>query len=590
MAHVVLANVAPPDYTSAWTFQSIYKLTRCLKKAGWKVLASSDATTKDTTGLPQNDKWGAGVTTNSGTAPSITVKTSDLITVTGLSGLSTDAFGGSEGRFITFTGASSAGNNGTFQIVQVLSTTSCVIRNASGVAPDANNGAGGFAWTEKDPLLDVPSGFSSGVTVTLGTAAWIVMQGPSTLKIPFGTFPTGTFLRGEKITQATTLAEGELIGVTYDPTSGIGYAVILPRHTGTGGGARGWSNSDVITGTSSTATFTPSGAPEEFVREVVFFRDSADTQRKGHWAYCCLSTTTENTQRFSYLAANAAGCTATVAPAYGGTANALAAVPSNGVFGMCGTLGGGSSSFWENSNQWGASTGNTHIMVANAIERPGQSADGSFTVVWNLSSVDNSSYGGITLQRCDDSEEGDVDPFAAFHQAGYTSSYNTYNTTYLKNGTQGETSDTYSIWGSILMRTDRNMWKGTRRRGLSPDRVIYLAGGVVSRFVFNTLTPFMNGNGNAVNDPELTASTYVQSILREPIWMGNMNSGARTRKGTLRWIFMACGGQCHDTWDGKRWVQFRNVYATTTVNNDGMALLMGPWDQSSIPVSNNLFR
>jgi hypothetical protein len=592
MAHVVVPNIPPPDTFNCYYFQAVWKLTRAMKKAGWIVKASSDGTNKDTSGLPQNDKWGIGVITNNGTiaGTNFTTMNNDLLTLTGLSGLSTAAFGGSEGRFLTITGANTSGNNGTFQIVQVLSATSCIIRNAAGSTVETS---GSISWTERDPTLDIVN-TNANNTVTIGNASWICMQGPSTLKVPLSTFPVGTFLRGEKVTQANSNAEGELLGVTYDPTSGVGYAVILPRHTGSGAGARGWSNTDVITGASTSATLTPTGTIEEFVCEMVFARDSTDANRRGHWFYQRLSVLTENAQRFSYLAANAAGCTATVGPCLGGTGNTQAAVPSTGVFGMYGALGGGTSSWWDPSNQFQSSaTGNSHVMCANAIERPGQSGDGSWIIAMNMVSFSSVDYAGFYFQRLDDTEEGDVDPYACWTGGHTNTSFSTQNASYTKTGLQGDTTDHYSFaFGSINIRTDRYNMKATRRRGLGSNENIAVCLPAILRpgTAYNGgPVTLMNSWGYSLTDPEKTQSTYVQALLREPIWVTSPNQGSRLRKGTYRWIYLACGAQCNDTWDGKRWVQFRNHWQSTNANSDGMPYLLGPWDQSTLPLSSNQF-
>ena len=56
-----------------------------------------------------------------------------FLTVTSLTGLSS----ANVGSMLTISGSGTPANNGTFQIVEVLSATSCVIVNVDGVAPDA---------------------------------------------------------------------------------------------------------------------------------------------------------------------------------------------------------------------------------------------------------------------------------------------------------------------------------------------------------------------------------------------------------------------------------------------------------------------
>lgn len=62
-----------------------------------------------------------------------------FITMTGLASLTPDNVGDA----ITVTGSSHSGNNGTFQIAEVISATSCVIVNLNGVASDA----GPLTWS-----------------------------------------------------------------------------------------------------------------------------------------------------------------------------------------------------------------------------------------------------------------------------------------------------------------------------------------------------------------------------------------------------------------------------------------------------------
>lgn len=94
--------------------------------------------------------FGQAVAGQTGATASITAAGGGLITITGLTGMTAN----SVGRFLTVTGAATGANNGTFLITNFISATSVQYANASGVAPDGNNGA--ISWTERDPytLLD----------------------------------------------------------------------------------------------------------------------------------------------------------------------------------------------------------------------------------------------------------------------------------------------------------------------------------------------------------------------------------------------------------------------------------------------------
>jgi len=89
--------------------------------------------------------FGAPITGQTGATASITTFSAGVSTLTGLTGMTAQSIG----RFLTVTGAASGGNNGTFLIVAFNSATSVDISNATGVAPDANNGA--ISWTERGP-------------------------------------------------------------------------------------------------------------------------------------------------------------------------------------------------------------------------------------------------------------------------------------------------------------------------------------------------------------------------------------------------------------------------------------------------------
>ena len=80
-----------------------------------------------------------------GSVAAITAAGGGIVTVTGLTGMTS----ASVSRFLSISGASSSGNNGTFIIVAFNSATSVNIANSSGVSPDANNNL--LTWTERRP-------------------------------------------------------------------------------------------------------------------------------------------------------------------------------------------------------------------------------------------------------------------------------------------------------------------------------------------------------------------------------------------------------------------------------------------------------
>jgi hypothetical protein len=79
-----------------------------------------------------------------------------FILLTGLSGLSS----ANVGNWLTWSGAAHAGNNGTFQITQVASATSCYIANPNNVPGDANPGTwsiSAYPYIGPAPCWDFPS-------------------------------------------------------------------------------------------------------------------------------------------------------------------------------------------------------------------------------------------------------------------------------------------------------------------------------------------------------------------------------------------------------------------------------------------------
>ena len=112
--------------------------------------------------------YGAPISGQTGAGASITTFATPVLTLTGLTGISTASIG----RFLTITGAASSGNNGTFLISAYHSATSVDVINLSGVAADANSGA--ISWTERGPytLEDDINYIRSDRKLIKGTTNW----------------------------------------------------------------------------------------------------------------------------------------------------------------------------------------------------------------------------------------------------------------------------------------------------------------------------------------------------------------------------------------------------------------------------------
>jgi hypothetical protein len=214
-------------------FSTVWKLTRMMKAAGWLVLASSNGTTIDASGTQANDLWGgnADPTVDSYTSVSTTAAAGG-VTLPQAAILVTSTVGFPASG--TFSIATSLG----WQTVAYTSTTGTAFQGCTGGTGTIANGNAIASGSTKIGMDQV--------------AAWIVLSGPTTIKIPLSVNPTGTFLRNETVTQTSSGAEGEILGYVWDAVGSSGWAVIQP-HTGT------FDNVHTVTGATSGATLTPPG-------------------------------------------------------------------------------------------------------------------------------------------------------------------------------------------------------------------------------------------------------------------------------------------------------------------------------------------
>jgi len=486
--------------------------------------------------------------------------------ITGLTGMSltntTPVTGsrGSQGNRLIIIGAATGANNGAFLITRIISATSVEIENSAAVS-DANNGS--IVWAESNPMEQVyPS-------ATLGSATagqWINLQGPSTLKIPLNTnAPTGTFFKGENITQTTTGATGEVIGVVVDTSGGLGYLVVQPRLNGTGGGVRGWATGNVITGGLSGATVTQSGTAIEFVRELVLWR-ALTTLLNGHIFAQCVDASGESASRFSVLATNAA-VTNILAP--GGPTGTF---PTPGTFVICGTGGSNlsttGSNLWQGANQ-PAQYGVFQIAVANCIGTSGISEDGTWNIVFGHAG--NATSGACTIvgwNFCENSEDGDVDPYVAItptNVAAYAGS-RTVLTTWL--------NSTVDFCHNSVLNSTGSQYRGWRRRGMASADAFQEFGGFCLGGQNNTaLDAIITGN------PERLAcviNTTIPILVRSQIWIASAQTASKMRKGSLRWIFSiqaAVQGALYGN----------GLYFAAASNGSSGPWIVGPWNGVPAP-------
>jgi len=457
-----MADQYAPNFDTGGTntWLPVWKLSRCMKKAGWTYKASGDGTSKDTTGTATNDLWGGNA----------------------------------------------------------------------------------------DPLLDTAPAWT--------TAGWILFEGCSTLRIPITTAPTGTFLRGENVKQATTNAEGEFLGYVLDLAGTTGYLVIMPRVAGGGFGRWGWDNSYTITGDSSGATVDQKGTLIEYVRQIVLWK-GASTNAQGSLYYQCADAVGEAASLFTGLTGSA-GCTAAVPPGGGGTGNGFPTI----AYVVFGTGGSAAHGYWSRTS-YTAGFGRAQIVATNVTPGSGISADGTIWIAYANPNTSSGTYGVFGLMRLDDQEEGDVDPYVWITPS---------QTTIYTGSRTANTSDMSTYEQMTLTATgwySSGMLRGWRKRGLTGESYSDYETHVKGRFNITSKV--------AINVPEReTAACDLQTrYVGQPLFVESTAISSKQAKGTFRWMRMMQGGAAGDTYASKKWLQ---------LSHQNAAIIMGPYDGSTIPI------
>lgn len=553
----VVKNYAPTSpslYFNQW-----WMLSRVMKKAGWKHGGSSDGSTKTTSLDPAQDKWngaaGVGGITNAGAAAATIVAPSrGRALVQGLSSI----VPADKGRFIVISGSGTGANNNAHQIEEVISATEVKIdARTFAVAAEASN----CTWVIRDPTEETyPSGTLAAVS------AWLLLIGPATVKIPFSSLPVGRFLRGENVVQATTGAEGELIGVVRT-TGTAGYLVILPRLRGSSAPTThyGWASGNVVTGDGSGATVTQSATASTFVIEVVFWK--ANNQTHGSCSFGSFDVTADSAEDFLTLK-SAAGCTATVAPGGGGTGNAF---PTHA------WLGWGTNTSGSHDSLWRASTNmaNAQIMAADCIEEQLRSADGSWLLTAANTSVAGTAHMIRGFQYMEDHEPGDLVPWVDIkHGNGIV--LNTHTRTAVGPGGSGnEASNDRLPSGVSGVLAQGWLARGTAREKLIDLEyaTLLLASGV--RYAFR--------NGGIAHRHQ---SQDPLPFNLERVWFicadaPSISQNWKTIKGSPRWIRCITGGSLYSVYQDADVPEFTYIQLGIATAGSITPFVVGPWDGSA---------
>lgn len=547
-----MANVLFPNYnldtnTASNSFSALWKLTRAMKKSGWKVLSYSDGVTK--TAIANGaDAWGSNI----------------------------------------------------------------------------------------DPASDVYPNLTFDAHVP-----WIVMSGPMTLKVPITAAGSGTFLRGEKITQAGSGVEGECFGYVFDTVSNTGWMVVGDR-TGCGITAstnaytNAWTSSGVITGASSGATLTPSATPILYAREVMFSKSSTGSVQLGSIFYVCADVIGENSSLFSVMSGTTVA-TATISPGtlavtiasgsnglslpqatintstfpsafptgggtiyvttsagvqavtYTGTSGSNSFTGCSGGSGLM-TTGGSVSSFplaalclcGAGGSTTGASFfqgsgtnvfGKAQICAVNTIPVSGTTADGSF---WGAvaGTATTNTWFVLGFFRIDDSEPGDVDPFVWYLPD------NIGNASFSRTNAASTFSLPVSATSMGVQGSGGcNAWKGyvNRVMSTSPTCSYFNCGYTAAGYGSPTPAAVIN-QSSTMQVQNYPGSTL--PITRELFMLITDLTFHKMNKGRPRWMSIFPVGAGTDTQDGKVWF---TVLGQSGLTNPAFAV--GPWDGTTTPLN-----
>ncbi len=434
-----------------------------------------------------------------------------------------------------------------------------VVASSDGVTKIAPATNSSDSWgTGADPALDTyPTSFATAVP-------WIVMRGPSTIKIPITTLPTVEPTRGERVTQGS--AEGEFLGYVFDATSSSGWMVVVPR-VGT------FNSSDTITGFVSAATFTPGGTIVTYVREFMFALTSTTSNTIDHQIfYVCADVVNESAQLYSSLAATV-GCTAVIAP--GCAASGTNQFPALGIAvrGTSGsTVAGSANPIGTGSS--GMAYGNYHVGCANAIAGTGVTPDGSFYLAGNIN-TSTTGIAGFGYFRVDDGDPGDCDPYVALMMSG-SSTLNSWS----RLSNVGNTATNYSFGATNLIASNIPVFLGYQARGCPftmRDIPAPYVGAMYNGQPGNLMTVNFPSTVRALNHPAALPPLSKENLM---IWTpGTSNNPPvfKHYKGRARWLVLMSKGNQYDTFDNKKFI------CTSTVAFSTPAVALGPWDGITTP-------
>ncbi len=358
--HVCQGEIVPVSATT--NYWNIYRAHILgMIKAGWRVVASSNGTTKTVSTVPTDNAWLSAVGTigtvknAGGSGAVIAAPVNGRALITGLTGLISSDYVTDKGNFFR-----DKDTNKYYQIEEVIGPSSCRV-NARDLAVTTGSG---INWEIRDPLTDPhPAGLNT-------VACWVLLHGPEIIRVSTTADPSA-ILPGEYAQQAATGAEGLVLGSVWYANLSQGFVMLDPTVRGSGAGRFGFDTSD-ITGAVSGVAVTPS-LLDGCVTEMQFAKTTNQTQLS--IVTSCVLLPTEAATALITLAANGS-TTATVPPAAQGLGNPEPVTagqlwPSSGNL-QYGTIGA------PDTVTTGMRRGISS--AADAIPEAGQPADGSFFI------------------------------------------------------------------------------------------------------------------------------------------------------------------------------------------------------------------
>jgi hypothetical protein len=449
-----------------------------------------------------------------------------------------------------------------------------VIKAAGGIYKASGNGTSkdttGVATADlwggnANPLLDTYASVQSQLD---SRAAWWCAELPSTVKIGISAASSGTFRRDETVVQATSGATGKLLGYVINSAGNSGWMIIMP-YTGT------FDGTNAITGGTSGATVTATSYTL-LRRQIVLAKN---TTVIAGWIFYEAVTQAEidassNTALFSDLAANAANCTATVAP--GNSSSGSNRFPAYGI-----PLVGTPESTGQNFFGVTSGFGKAQLTCTNLTPTTNTEADGTlFVAMWDAS---NSIYRVLSIMRLDKQEPGDIDPYVVMSVTSEAVTSATAGRAAATISSSSAAGGFFGLLGTII---------GTPAKGYCARATGTMGTGldVYSPFICGANYNFSSGGAGSMsqscntsfppkirNHPDAAGGTSPFPIER--IKCVSVVDSLTMRKGTCRNLGTISSASIADTANTKTWLV---LVANASTTNP--ALIIGPMDGSTTPL------